>query len=159
MFSREQCTWITLEYAKNSSPTKVKRKFVRKYNICGRQKSKYCPHHFTRVFERFKSRGIAPALYLGSQISKATPQANQLISQEIQENSTSSIRQIARKLDFSKATTRKILRKELKVKPSKKVSKKVTERKTNSCKLRPQSSPLHSLQWCSFRRRNVIGYI
>ena len=119
MFTREQCTWITIEYAKNSSPTIVKREFVRKYNICGSQKSKYCPHHFTRVFERFNSRGIAPALYPGNKISKATPQTKQLISQEIQENPTSLIRQIARKLDFSNATTRRILRKELKVKPFK----------------------------------------
>ena len=115
MFTREQCTWIPLEYAKNLSPTIERQEFVKKYmcNICGTQKSKYCPHHFTRVFERFKSRGIAPALYSGSYISKATPQAKQLISREIQENSTSSIRQIARKLDFPNDTTRKILQKEL----------------------------------------------
>ena len=69
-------------------------------------KIKYCPHHFTCVFERFKSRGITPALYPGSQISTATPQAKQIISQEIQENPTS----------FSNATIRKILRKELKAK-------------------------------------------
>ena len=75
MFTRVQYTWITLEYAKNPSPTIVKREFMMKYNICGRQKSKYYPHHFTRVFERFKSRGIAPALYPGSQIYKATLQA------------------------------------------------------------------------------------
>ena len=76
-------------------PTIVKREFVRKYNICGRLKGIYCPHHFIRVFERFLSRGIAPAPYPGSQISKVTPQAKQLISQEIQENPTSSIRKIA----------------------------------------------------------------
>ena len=110
MFTKEQCTGITLEYAKNpSSLTIVKREFASKYDMCGRKKSKYCPHHFTRVFERFKSRGIAPA----------TPQAKQLINQEIQENPTSSMRQIARKLHFSNAITRKILRKELKVKPFK----------------------------------------
>ena len=119
MFTREQCTWITLEYAKNPSSTIVKREFVRKYNVCGRYKSKYCPHQFTRVFEKFKNRGIATALYPGSQIFKSTLQAKQLINREIQENPTSSIRQIARKLDFSNATTRKILRKELKVNPFK----------------------------------------
>ena len=64
MSTREQCTWITLKYAKNLSPPIVKREFVRKY----------------------KSRGIAPALYPGSQISKVTPQAKQLIRQEIQKN-------------------------------------------------------------------------
>ena len=48
-------------------------------------KCKYS-HHFTRGFERFKNRGIAPALYPGSQISKATSRAKQLISQKIQEN-------------------------------------------------------------------------
>ena len=58
MFSREPCIWITLEYAKNPSPN-VKREYVRKYNIFGRQKNKYCPHNFTRVFERFKSRPSA----------------------------------------------------------------------------------------------------
>ena len=107
IFTREQCTWINLEYAKNSSPIIVKQEFVRKYNICGRQKSKYCPYHFTRVFERIKSRGIGPALYSGSQILIATHQAKQLISKEIKENPTSSIHQIARKFDFSNATTRK----------------------------------------------------
>ena len=112
MFTREQCTWITIEYAKNPSPTIAKREFVRKHNICRRQKGEYYPHHFTRVFERSKSCGIAPALYPGSQISIATPQAKQLISQEIQ-NLASSICQIARNLDFF------LLRKELKVKPFK----------------------------------------
>ena len=97
----------------------MKREFVRKYNICGRQKSKYCPHHFTRVFEKFKIRSIAPALYPGSQISEATPQAKQLISREIQENPTSTIRQIAGQLDFCNATIRRILREELIVKPFK----------------------------------------
>ena len=92
---------------------------MRKYNTSGRQKSKYCPHHFTRVFERFKSRGIAPALFHRSQICKATPRAKQLVSHEIKEKPTSSIRQIAIMLDFSNATTREILRKELKVKPFK----------------------------------------
>ena len=43
-----------------------------------------------------------------------TTQAKQLISQEIQENPASSIRQIARKLQFSNATYRRILRKEQK---------------------------------------------
>ena len=99
---------------KTPSPTTVKREFVRKYNICERQKSEYCPRHFTRVFEGFKSRGIAPALYPGSPISKATPQTKQLISQEIQENPTFSNHQIARKFDFYNGTTRKLLRTERK---------------------------------------------
>ena len=54
MFTGGQSIWITLEYAKNPSSTIVKRELVRKYNICGRQNSKYYPHHFTRVSERFK---------------------------------------------------------------------------------------------------------
>ena len=40
---REQYNWITLKYAKTPSPTIVKREFVRKYNTCGKQKSKFCP--------------------------------------------------------------------------------------------------------------------
>ena len=44
MFTKEQCTWNTLEYAENPSPTIVKRGFVRKYNIRGRQKVVCRPH-------------------------------------------------------------------------------------------------------------------
>ena len=119
MFSSEQKTWIVLEYGKTSCPTALKRKFVLHFNIKGREKNKYQPHLFLRVVESFKRNGISKKKSKGPKISKATPEAQQLVTEVIQQHPTNSIRQIAKRLDFTTSTTHKILRKQLKMKPYK----------------------------------------
>lgn len=113
MFTSEQKTWIVFEYGRNPSPTALKRKFLLNFNIQGREKTKYQPHLFIRVVETFKKNGISKEKSKGAKISKATPEAQQLVSEEIQEQPDSSIRQIAKRLDFTTSTTHKILRKQL----------------------------------------------
>ena len=89
---------------------------MRKANIYGRQTVNMA-HNILLAFLKYLIIAASPHVYSGSQIPEAAPRAKQLISQEMQENSTSAIRQIARKLDFSNATTREILRKKLEAKP------------------------------------------
>ena len=89
LFTREQCTWITLEYVKTPSPIIVKRELV----MC---------------------RGITPTLYLGSQISKVTPQENK--PRNTREPHLFNLSN-CKKVWFFQWSSRKILQKELKVKP------------------------------------------
>ena len=110
MFSSEQKTWIVLEYGKTPCPTALKRKFILHSNIKGREKTKYQPNLFTRVVENFKKNGISNEKSKGPKISKATPEAQQLVSEVIQQHPTNSIRQIAKGLDFITSTTHKYLR-------------------------------------------------
>lgn len=120
MFTSEQKTWIILEYGKTTSPTALKRKFVRRFHISGREKTKYQPHLFIRVVENFqRNNNISPVQHNGRKISRITPEAKQLVKGEIQQHPTDSIRQIARRLDFGVFTTHQILTKHLKMKPYK----------------------------------------
>lgn len=119
MFTEEQRKWIVLEYGKNPHQISLKRKFCKKYEIKGRNKKPYYPHLFMRIVNEFKNKGIAKSKRSGCPPSRKSPEAQQLIQREVDENPMKSIRQIAKKLDFGKTTTNEILRDQLKLKPYK----------------------------------------
>jgi hypothetical protein len=93
--------------------------FLKEFKITGRKSTKYLPYDFTRVLEQFKISGVKTPIRPGKPASKRTPEAKTLVTETILEDPQTSLRRIARKLDFTLGTTYRILREDIKMKPYK----------------------------------------
>lgn len=119
MFTEEQRVWIILESGKNSSPTALRRSFLKEFKITGRKSTKCLPLDFTRVIEQFKISGTVTPIRHGKTAPKRTAEAKALVTDTILEDPQTSLRKLARKLDFSLSTTYRIIRQDVKMKPYK----------------------------------------
>ena len=115
MFSQENKIFIVNAFAKNPSPSDVRRKFIQHFKIKGRKTKSFHIKQFIRVYEQLKKKTssvhrISPT----KPFEKRTPEAQEKVKQFFAQNQNSSIRQGAREVDLSASTTWRILRKYLK---------------------------------------------
>ena len=57
MFTMNQKIWIVIEGVKLVSPVKIKREFLKKFNISPNDSKKLHGHQFVRVLTNFKTTG------------------------------------------------------------------------------------------------------
>ena len=117
-FTEDQRIWIVEAYAASKSPASVRRAFLLKYGIRGRKKNDYRRADFTHIFSHFRETGAVQRKQ-GSGKKAQNPEAKALIKFEFERRPEDSLRNVARKLDFSKTYVHKIAKNELKLKPYK----------------------------------------
>ena len=118
MFSGDEKVWIILESGKTESPEALRKRFLKNFQIKGRKSQNYKSHHFQRVINQFKKNEGKPPRISGRPVAARTPEAKAAVKESIQTDPKASIRSTARQLNFSKTTTHKILKNDLKLKPT-----------------------------------------
>ena len=120
MFTEDQKIWILTEGVKLISPVKIKREFIKKYNITPNDSMKLQGHQFTRVISTFKVTGtVKKGNSTGRKKSAITEENVTVLTNHMEKNRTDSIRSVSRKLDFSKSSTQRMLKNNFNMKPYK----------------------------------------
>jgi len=117
MFSIEEKKFIVRAFSKNPSPTKVRREFLRHYNVQkGRKQANYQLLQFIRVNEEFEKSGSVVKKPKNRPCTKRTAENLNKLSNMMEEGSLVSLRQAAPNVSVSAATAWRMLRYDAKAK-------------------------------------------
>lgn len=117
MFSIEEKIFIVRAFGKNSSPTKVRRDFLRHYNVQkGRKQTHYKLEQFIRVKEEFEKSGSVVKKAKNRPCTKRTAENLNELKNMMDEGSLVSLRQAAPNLSVSVATAWRMLKYDAKAK-------------------------------------------
>jgi hypothetical protein len=117
MFSLEEKTFIVRAFSKNPSPTKVRRDFLRHYNVQkGRKQAHYKLKQFIRVNEEFEKSGSVVKKPKNRPCTKRTAENLNELMNMMAEGDQLSLRQAAPNLSVSATTAWRMLRYDAKAK-------------------------------------------
>lgn len=111
MFTEDQKKFIVKAFGRNPSPTKVKKEFLREFQIAkGRASTDYKLYQFSRVNKEFEKRGSVHSKQRIRPKTKRTEEKKEEVESFFAEQPSFSLRQAAPNLSISVSTLRNILK-------------------------------------------------